>query len=103
MMNQPGQKAVRTQTPRIDMLEVNLKTHKAVWVGASRGGVRMLHCLCLMAFILVAPRIVRAQSLSQPDSATPTNAHFTVGIEMPSQAPVTPAMEAALRDMGVQY
>ena len=103
MMNQPGQKAVRTQTPRIDMLEVNLKTHKAVWVGASRGGVRRLHCLCLMAFILVAPRIVRAQSLSQPDSATPTNAHFTVGIEMPSQAPVTPAMEAALRDMGVQY
>ncbi len=28
---------------------------------------------------------------------------FTIGIEMPSQVPVTPAVEAALRDIGVPY
>jgi hypothetical protein len=28
---------------------------------------------------------------------------FTIGIEMPSQTPVTPAVEAALRDLGVSY
>jgi hypothetical protein len=28
---------------------------------------------------------------------------FTVGIEMPTQVPITPAVEAALRDMGVAY
>ena len=52
--------------------------------------------ILLLAHLLVAP-------FAFPGEDEEGKTSFMVGIEMPSQIPVTPAVEAALRHIGIQY
>lgn len=56
--------------------------------------------LLLLSFLLLPLflRLAQAQDPAKPDGSA-----FTLGIEMPCQIPVTPAVEGALRDIGIQY
>src|ERR1035441_9298889 len=54
-------------------------------------------------FVILLSGIVARGTVAAQNAGTPAQTRFTVGIEMPSEVPVTPAVESALRDMGVQY
>ncbi len=59
---------------------------------------RSLTACMMAAALLIGP----TESLSGGE-AKPERTGFTIGIEMPCQVPAMPAVEAAMRDIGIQY